>query len=113
VTGVELLSHTIEADFAEAGERRFGGNSAKVRLGIERLQELRGSHGFAESEDASCVVLTFDPFKPAANVVALEQAVRWVDSTAEAVGAGVGHQNAIAMVEQYLRVALHSETVVA
>ena len=109
---VELLSHAVVGDFTEAGEGRFGGNSAEVRLRIERLQELRGSHGFAESEDTSRVMV-LNPLEPATNVVALEQAVRWVDSAAEAVGAGVGHQNAIAMVEEYLRVALHSEAVVA
>ncbi len=59
------------------------------------------------------MILVLNPPEPATHVVALEQAVRWIDSTAEAMSASVGHQNAVTVVEEHLRMALHSEAVVA
>ncbi len=54
---MEGLSHAVVGDLAKIGEGRFGGYGAEEWVGVERLKELGGSHGFAEGEDAAGVIL--------------------------------------------------------
>lgn len=74
-TEMERLSHAVIGNFAEICERRFGGDGAELWVSVERLQELRGSHGFAEGEDAAGMILRVEKIEPLMNVVAFKQSV--------------------------------------
>lgn len=54
---MEGLPHAVISDFTKIGEGRFGGYGAEVWMRVERLEELRGPHGFPETEDAAGMIL--------------------------------------------------------
>ena len=94
---------------------------------VERLQELRRTHGFAEGEDAVGMIfpflslalilawriLRFQKIDPLMDVVALEQAVGGERAVARAVGTGVGEKDGESVGEEQLRVSGHADAVVA
>lgn len=119
---MERLAHAVEGDFVKVGERGFGYYGAEGRAGIERLQKLRGAHGFSEAEDAAGVGfggtsavwrLRIQEVEPLVDVIALEQAVSGERAVAGAVGAGVWHEDVVAVSEQELGIAGHADAVVA
>jgi hypothetical protein len=87
---MEGLAHAVVGDLAKIGEGRLGGNGTEVCMCVERLQELRGSHGFAEGKDAARVILGGEEIEPLMDVVTLKQSVGGERSTAPAVSAGIG-----------------------
>src|SRR5208282_374371 len=72
---MKRLSHAVVSNFVKIRKRGFGDDGAEVRTGSERLQKLRGAHGFPEAEDAARMVLRREEVEPLPNVVALEQSV--------------------------------------
>ena len=112
------MSHTVVGDLAKIGEGRFGGYGAEVRMSVERLEELRGAHGFAEGVDAVRMILRwlnlgFEKVGPLVNIVAFEEAVGGESAVAHAVSAGVGEKDGESVGEEELGVSEHAETVVA
>jgi hypothetical protein len=107
------LSHAVVGDLTKSGEGRLGGYGAEAWMGIERLQELCGSHGFGETEDAAGMIFRLQEVEPLVNVVAFEQAVGGERAAARAVGAGVGKQNGESVGEKELCVSGHSDAVVS
>jgi hypothetical protein len=69
------LTHAITGDLAKAGEGGLSDDGTEARLDGERLQELRGPHRFAESENAMRVIMRGDKVKPLMDVIAFEEAV--------------------------------------
>ena len=112
-SGVELLAHAVVADFAKAGERGFGCHGTEIGLGGKGLQELSGSHGLAESENAIVFFLAAEPIGPAVDVVAFEQAEGGERTVTDAVSAGVGEEDGVVVAKQELRVSQHAGAIVA
>ena len=112
-TQVEGLSHAVVSDLTKIGEGRLGGYGAELWVGVERLEELCGSHGFGETEDAAGMILRFHEVEPLVDVVAFEQAVGGERAAADAMGAGVGKQNGESVGEKELRVSGHADAVVS
>jgi len=110
---VELLTHAVVPNFSEARKRGLSDDCAETPLNLERLQELCSPHGLSQSENTVRALVGFEPLEPAAYVVTLEQAIGSVNSAAYAMSAGVGHQNAVAMVKEKLRVTDCAQTIVA
>ena len=79
---------------------------------VERLQELRCAHRFAEGEDAVGMILRFQEIEPFMDVVALQQAVGRELAAAGAMGASVGEEDGESVGEDELRVSGHAEAVV-
>ena len=71
---------------------------------VERLEELGGSHGFTEGEDAVGMILGVQKVEPLMNVVAFEQAVGGERAAASAVGAGVGEEDGESVGEEELSI---------
>jgi hypothetical protein len=107
------LAHAVVSDLAEAGEGRFGGDGAEVRLNREGLQELGRAHGFSESVDAVWVSLRNEEVKPLVNVVAFQKAVGGELTSTCAVGARIGEQDRESVSEEELGVSGHADTIVA
>ena len=107
------LAHAIVSDLAEAGESRFGGDGAEVRLNREGLQELGRAHGFSESVDAVWVSLRDKEVKPLVNVVAFQKAVGGELTSTCAVGARIGEQDRESVSEEELGVSSHADAIVA
>jgi len=110
--GVQLLAEAVVGGFAEAGEGRLRNDGAETRLGAERVEQLRGSHGFAEAVDAVRCFGLFDPIEPATNVLSFFHAVCGDCAVAQAVGAGIGKQDSIAVTKQEIGAAEHAGAVV-
>lgn len=110
---MERLSHAVVSDFVKIRKRGFSDDGAEMRTGSERLQKLRGAHGFSQAEDAVRTVLRRQPVEPLPNVVALEQTVGGERAAAGALRAGVGDEDAVAVSEQQVRVSGHADAVVA
>ena len=110
---MKRLSHAVVSDFVKIRKRGFGNDGAEVRAGFERLQELRGAHGFSEPEDAARMVLRRQEVEPLPNVVALEQTVGSERPAAGTLRASVGEENAVAVSGQQPRVAGHADAVIA
>ena len=66
------MPHAIVSNLAKRRERRFDSYGTELRLGLERLEKLRGTHGFSKAEDAVRMLMAIKPFEPAADVVTLE-----------------------------------------
>jgi hypothetical protein len=109
---VEGLSHAVIGDLAEIGERGLDGDGAEIGVGVEGLQELGGTHGFGEGEDAAGI-LCLEEIEPLMDVVALEQAVGGNQSSAGTVGAGVGEEDGESADEEQLSESEHADAVVA
>src|SRR2546425_11660396 len=62
------LPDAIIGNLTKARKGRLRCNSTEVRFGLQRLQQLRRTHGFRESEDATRMLILFEPIKPAANI---------------------------------------------
>ena len=58
---MERLSHAVVGDLAKVRERGFSSYGAEVGVGVERLKELSGAHGFSEGEDAVGMKVRFVP----------------------------------------------------
>lgn len=112
-TQVEGLSHAVVSDLAKVGEGRLGGYGAELWVGVERLEEFGGSHGFGETEDATGMILRVHEVEPLVDVVALQKAVGGEWAAADAMSAGVGKQHGESMGEKELRVSAHTDSVVA
>src|ERR1700686_2670622 len=110
---MERLSHAVKGDFPKSGEGRLGGYGAEVWVGVERLEELRGSHGFGETEDAAGMILRVQEVEPLVNVVAFEESVGGERAAADTVSAGVGKEHGESVGEKELRVSGHADAVVA
>ena len=110
---VKGLAHAVVGDLAEAGERRFGGDSAEAGIGGKGLQESGGAHGFSESENAAWVISCGEKVEPLVNVVAFEKAVGGDLTSACAVGARVGEKDCESVSEEELGVSGHADAVVA
>jgi len=110
---VEGLAHAVVGNLAKIGKRRFDGDGAEMRSGIERLQELRGSHRFPEAKDTAGMVPRGEPVEPLVNVVAFEQTVGGEGTAAPAMSAGVWEENGEAVSEQESCIAGHANAVVA
>lgn len=116
------LSHAIVGDLAESGERRFYGYGAEVRVRVEGLEELRGTHGFGEGKDAARMIVRIwilhrrilrgEEVDPLMDVVALEKAVGGKRAAAHAVSASVGEQDGEMVAEEELCISCHAEAVV-
>ena len=123
----EGLSHAVVGDLAKTCEGRFGDDGAEMWVRVERLQEFRRTHGFAEGEDAVGMIfpflslalilawriLRFQKIDPLMDVVALQQAVGGERAVARAVGTGVGEKHGESVGEEQLRVSGHADAVVA
>lgn len=112
-TQMEGLAHAVVGDLAKIGEGRLGGNGTEVCMCVERLQELRGSHGFAEGKDAARVIERGQEIEPLMDVVTLKQSVGGEWSTAPAVSAGIGKKHSESVTEEELSVFGHANAVVA
>ena len=84
-----------------------------MRAGVERLQKLRGAHGFSQAKDTVGMVLRGEELEPLVSVVAFDEAVGGERSAAGAVSACVREKNTVAAREQELSVAGHADAVVA
>jgi len=113
------LAHAVVGDLAEVREGGFDGYSAEIWMRVERLQELRGAHGFGEAVDAARmelivrIELAVEEVDPLVDVVALEQAVGRELAAADAMGAGVGHKDRVSVSEEKLSIAGYAEAIVA
>ena len=112
-TQVEGLSHAVVSDLTKVGEGRLGGYGAELWVGVERLEEFGGSHGFSETEDATGMILRVHEVEPLVDVVALQKAVGGEWAAADAMSAGVGKQYGESVGEKELRVSGHADSVVA
>lgn len=112
-TEVKGLPHAVVGDLAETGEGRFGGDGAEAGLDGERLQELGGAHGFAESEDAVRVILSGEEAEPLVNIITFEKAVGGELTSTSTVGACVGKKHGESVSEEELCVSGHADAVVA
>src|SRR5437867_1629891 len=110
---MERLSHAVVGDLTKIGEGRLGDYGAEVWMGVERLEELRGAHGFAEGEDAVRVILRVEKIEPLVDIVTLEQAEGSQRASADAVGSGVGQKDGESVGDEQLRVSGHADAVVA
>ena len=110
---MEGLFHAVVGDLTKIGEGRFGGYGAEVRVRVERLEELRGTHGFAEAEGAARMILRLQEVEPLVNVVALEKSLGGERAAAGAVSAGVGEEHGESVGEEELGVSGHADAVVA
>jgi hypothetical protein len=110
---MKRLSHAVVSDFVKIRKRGFSDDGAEMRTGSERLQKLRGAHGFSQAEDAARMILRRQQVEPLPNVVALEQTVGGERAAAGALRAGVGEEDAVAVSEQQVRVSGHADAVVA
>jgi len=111
-SNVEGLAHAVVGNLAKIGKRRFYGDGAEMRAGIERLQELCGSHRFPEAKDAARMVPRGEPVEPLVNIVAFEEAVGGKGTATPAMSAGVWEENGEAVSEQESSVAGHANAVV-
>src|ERR1700733_7758938 len=112
-TQVEGLSHAVIGDLTKIGEGRLGGYGAEAWVGVERLEEFGGSHGFGEPEDATGMILRVHEVEPLVDVVALQKAVGGEWAATGAMGAGVGKQHGESVGKKELRVSGHADSVVA
>jgi hypothetical protein len=110
---IEGLAHSVIGDLAKIGEGRLGGNGTEVWMCIERLQQLRGSHGLAEGKDATRVILHGQEIDPLMDVVTLKQSVGGERSTAQAVSAGIGKKHSKSVGEEELSISGHADAVIA
>src|SRR5579864_4469172 len=79
----------------------------------ERLEQLRRSHGFGETEDAARMIARVQEIEPLMDVVALEETVGGERAAADAVSASVGEEHDEAVGEEELRVSGHAEAIVS
>src|ERR1700758_1201309 len=110
---MEGLSHAVVSNLTKGGEGRFGCYSAEAWVGIERLEELRGPHGFGETEDAARMIVRDEEVEPLMDVVALEEAVGGELAATGAVGASVGKEHVESVRNEELGVTGHADAVIA
>jgi hypothetical protein len=110
---MKSLPNPVETNLSQAGKRRFGAYSTETRLRLQRLENLRRTHGFTKAENALRVLVRVEPFEPTPNIVTFQQAIGCEFSTARTMCTGIRYQDAVATIQKKLGVSNHPKTVVA
>lgn len=110
---MKRLAHAVVCDFAKIGEGGLGDYGAQLGMRVERLQQLRGSHGFAKAKDALGVYGAIEEVQPLMNVVSFEDAVGGQLASAGTVCAGIGEKYGVPVCEKKVGISDHTEAIVA
>src|SRR6266498_1459691 len=111
--GGKMLTHAVVSNLSKSRERRFCYHGAEIRLDIQSLQQLRGTHGLSKAINTMWVVCTTYPLKPPPNVVTFEQSVSSKIAAALAMRARIGHEYRVSVHQEELRIPNSSQSVVA
>jgi hypothetical protein len=90
---VEELPNPIIGNLPKTRKRRLAGDGTKLRLSLQRLQELGCAHGLGEPEDAGRVLVLLNPVEPEVDISRFQQSIGSELTAACAVCPGIGHKH--------------------